>query len=129
MKSNFILTWKDVNEFVDTVYSHIKYSGSTVSGVYGIPRGGLVLAVMLSHKLNVPLLAAPADNCIIVDDICDSGETISHYISNSSNSVSSKNYHIITLCVRKNSRYISDITSWRPIDAEVWVQFPWEVKA
>ena len=44
------LTWQDVNNYVSRVANIVK--DRQLSGVYGIPRGGLVLAVMLSHKLN-----------------------------------------------------------------------------
>ena len=50
-----------------------------MSGIYGIPRGGLCLAVALSHKLNIELLKEPRNNILIVDDIYDSGETLHRY--------------------------------------------------
>ena len=33
-----------------------KWSDVEIGAVYGIPRGGLPIATMLSHKLNLPLL-------------------------------------------------------------------------
>lgn len=47
-----------------------------LTGVYGVPRGGLVLAVALSHWLNLPLAEAVTVNTLVVDDIHDSGETL-----------------------------------------------------
>lgn len=44
-----------------------------VDGIYGIPRGGLPLAVLLSNRLSLPLLMAPTKQCIVVDDIFDTG--------------------------------------------------------
>ncbi len=46
------------------------------SGVWGVPRGGLPLAVALSHHLDLPLLKYPENDAIIVDDIFDSGKTM-----------------------------------------------------
>ena len=129
--SKLYLTWDDIVDVVDYIYSYSSilaaHKQQTISGVYGLPRGGLVLAVLVSHKLEVPLLSAPADNCIIIDDICDSGESLSHYISNSSNSVSSKNYHIATAVIRKDCKYIDNIIYRDIVDPGVWVVFPWEV--
>ena len=51
MKQKHYVSWKDVEQFVNEVTS--QFNGK-VNGVYGLPRGGLVLAVILSHKLNVP---------------------------------------------------------------------------
>lgn len=47
--------------------------------VYGIPRGGLILAVKLSHVLDLPLILSKQDimkKTLIVDDIVDTGKTI-----------------------------------------------------
>ena len=63
-----IVSWEDVQKFVQNVSNAFKNHSFT--GVYGLPRGGCVLAVMLSHSLNIPLLMAPHKGCLIVDDIC-----------------------------------------------------------
>lgn len=49
-------------------------------GVYGIPAGGLVLAVCLHYRLDLPLLLAPTKKTLIVDDIVDTGHTMKPYI-------------------------------------------------
>lgn len=50
-----------------------------VSGVFGVPRGGLVPAVALSHRLGVPFLDAPNDSMLWIDDIVDSGRTLAYW--------------------------------------------------
>lgn len=47
-----------------------------VAGLYGQPRGGLPLAVALSHRLHLPLLMEPEDSMVWCDDIVDSGRTL-----------------------------------------------------
>ena len=92
------------------------YKDKKFVGVYGIPRGGLCLAVTLSHYLNIPLLELPQDNCLIVDDIYDSGKTLEKY----------KNY--------KNSSYFVLISKKTPtwfdcfllIETKDWIIFSWE---
>lgn len=46
------------------------------SGVFGVPRGGLCLAVALSHALDLPLLDNPAPDALIVDDVYETGRTL-----------------------------------------------------
>lgn len=45
-------------------------------GIYGIPRGGLCVAVALSHYLELPMLMAPQVGCIVVDDLIQTGATM-----------------------------------------------------
>ena len=47
------LTWKDIEDAVTSLAHRIKESGIEITSIYGLPRGGLIPAVMLSHKLNV----------------------------------------------------------------------------
>ena len=83
--SKVYVTWNQVEEFVECVAKHIEDNKINISGVYGIPRGGLVFAVMLSHRLHIPMLASATSDCLIVDDICDSGESLVHFVKNTSN--------------------------------------------
>ena len=49
------------------------------SSIYGVPRGGLCLAVALSHKLNIKITQNPMKNSLIVDDIFDTGLTLNSF--------------------------------------------------
>ena len=40
------IDWEQVENFVERVYSIAELNNRKFSGVYGLPRGGLVLAVM-----------------------------------------------------------------------------------
>ena len=73
------ITWKQVEEYVDAVVDHIKANNISIDGVFGPPRGGLIFAVMLSHRLHVPMLMSPYGNCLIVDDIADTGKSLCPY--------------------------------------------------
>ena len=42
------VTWQDIENYITYVYGN--YKDKKISGVYGIPRGGVILAVLLSHK-------------------------------------------------------------------------------
>ena len=122
------LSWADVESFVRTVADTFK--SKEVSGVYGIPRGGLTLSVMLSHKMNIPLLLAPMDNCIIIDDIWDSGESMMHYVNNSSAGDDKPTYYTITMMYNINSSDEFDSKAcpnyYWGIKDKNWIVFPWE---
>jgi hypoxanthine phosphoribosyltransferase len=116
------LTWGDVSKYVEMVAE--TYKTASVTGVYGFPRGGLVLAVMISHKMGIPMLAAPAEGCLIVDDICDSGETLMHYYQNSS-AIDKPKYHITTMMYKDGAMVTPGIYYGKKGDD--WIVFPWEV--
>lgn len=85
-------------------------------GIYGIPAGGLVLAVYLHYRLKLPLLLAPTENSLIVDDIVDTGFTMSHYISKG-------NFTLAIFC-KKGGKWKPNI--WLREKEEKWIRFPWE---
>ncbi len=89
------LSWEDFDIAVEAISKHFEQDG--ITKVVGIARGGLPLAVALSHKMNVPmetlvwqtrdgeaqdkrkvveLMQQDLSKVLFVDEICDSGETI-----------------------------------------------------
>lgn len=116
-----ILTWSDIDEFVEALAAEVK--DRSFAGVYGLPRGGLVIAVILSHRLNIPLLSAPCEECLVVDDICDSGESLLHICRNSSGR-RQKNY-VATVFYKRNDLGVKPDFFWRKKKND-WVLFPWE---
>ena len=71
------LGWHDFEQAVETLVSSC--ASKTFVGVYGVPRGGLVLAVVLSHRLALPLLLEPCPGCLVVDDVYESGQTLAPF--------------------------------------------------
>lgn len=117
------LSWSDVEQYIEVVCK--EYGDKQLSGVYGVPRGGLVLAVMVSHRLKLPLLISPIRGCLIIDDICDSGETLLHYEQNSS-AMNKPLYHITTMMYKENA-LVKPEYYWG-IKRTEWIVFPWEDK-
>lgn len=70
------LNWEDFDIAIGRLCYKLK--GIDAVGIYGQPRGGLCLAVALSHHLNLPLLLEPQDGMIWVDDVCESGLTVAN---------------------------------------------------
>jgi len=91
--------------------------------IYGIPRGGLIVAVRLSHLLNIPLILyikSSGQNTLIVDDIADTGKTLKPFKSEGCYLC------ITTLYYHKQSVVVPDY--YVHIKKDRWIVFPWEVK-
>ena len=118
MSNKLYVTWEDVSRYIDSVIGFIARTKKLekVTGIYGIPRGGLVLAVMLSHRMGVPLLLAPCKDCIIIDDIADTGITLKHY--------DECGYFITTMFYHKQS--VVTPKYWYFDKTNKWVVYPWE---
>lgn len=71
------LSWHEFDQAVAAIAD--RCHGQNFSGIHGIPRGGLVLAVCLSHRLELPLLSAPEPGCLLVDDVYETGLTLAPY--------------------------------------------------
>ena len=123
MDKSFVerVSWDEVNEYLNRVVSLV--SSKDHSGVYGIPRGGSVLAAWLSHKLYIPLQPAPDKNSIIIDDICNSGDELSVCLN--VYHVSGENYFITTMYKGKEAP--DDLIHFaHRVKGEKWIAFPWE---
>ena len=117
-------TWQDVDDYLTHLVDNL--DAKYFSGVYGIPRGGLVLSSWLSHKMCLPLLSAPADRCIIIDDICDSGESLVHFVKNTSGSIDPRHYYITTMYHKPNKLNVKP-DYYYALKEDKWIIFPWEV--
>ena len=53
-------TWSEFDKSVEEIADKCRFK--KFSGIYGVPRGGLCLAVALSHKLKIELISQPTKN-------------------------------------------------------------------
>ena len=67
-------TWSEFDNAVEYIANKCMFL--EFSGIYGVPRGGLCLAVALSHKLKINLISEPKKNSLIVDDVYETGLTL-----------------------------------------------------
>ena len=67
-------TWSEFDKSVEKIAYKCRFK--EFSGIYGVPRGGLCLAVALSHKLKIELISEPIKNSLIVDDVYETGLTL-----------------------------------------------------
>lgn len=121
MADKYYVKWNDVDTFVNVLVDHIKMKKLKITGVFGLPRGGLIPAVMISHQLDIPLLLAPCNNCLIVDDIADSGKSLHHYTENDTQF---NKYFIATMFYHERSIVKPDFYLYEKNDR--WIVFPWE---
>lgn len=68
------VTWEDVRVEAERIAA--RWMGAGLVGVHGIPQGGAVPAVMVAQLLHVPIVDAPAPGVLVVDDLVDSGRTL-----------------------------------------------------
>ncbi|MBW3073011.1 phosphoribosyltransferase [Prochlorococcus marinus str. MU1404] len=107
-------TWSDFDESVEHIANKCKLL--EFSGIYGVPRGGLCLAVALSHKLKINLISEPIKNSLIVDDIYETGITL-----NTLKDIEGATFFVLFSKVQPkwwNTVHISE--------KKEWIVFPWE---
>ena len=113
MKVRF-LRW---HEF-DSAVEHLATLVKSPVAVCGAPRGGLPLAVALSHKLCIPLSTAPYNapqDMLWIDDIYESGRTWSE----------NAQFGQRLVWINKST---SDIPCVEQEEPNVWLVAPWENK-
>ena len=109
-------TWSEFDKSVDYIANQSKFW--ELSGIYGIPRGGLCLAVALSHKLNIQLIEKPIKNSLIVDDIFETGFTLSSF-----KEIEGANFFV--LISKKKPLWWNTVSI---SNEKEWIVFPWENK-
>jgi hypoxanthine phosphoribosyltransferase len=119
---NLIFTWEDFDKAVDSLTSCLK-GHTSIKSVYGIPRGGLILAAALSHRLRVPLYMDSSkidSSTVIADDISDSGHTLQTLVK------STKAYYCtVTIHYNPVSAYLPSFYYYLK-EGGIWIEYPWE---
>ena len=110
------VTWQEVEEQADLIAD--RWKDRAIGSVYGIPQGGVPLAIMVAQRLGVPLLEAPEKGMfsLIVDDLIDSGRTMRRFHE--------AGYNFIEAGFRKPHSPLHLAPDARTIDD--WIAFPWE---
>ena len=109
-------TWNEFDKSVDYIANQCKLW--ELSGIYGVPRGGLCLAVALSHKLNIQLIEKPLKYSLIVDDVYETGITLRSF-----KDIEGANFFV--LISKKKPIW------WNTVNLshkKEWIVFPWENK-
>jgi hypoxanthine phosphoribosyltransferase len=159
---NMSPTFVELCSQLQQIVAQMNEIGYKPSKIVGLTRGGLIPAVILSHLFKVPMHAInwsassgkgakdynsklnPAElpklsgksKILIVDDICDSGETIkglTKALNNINQGASIKSavlyFKDLSNGIHHNDPehcYIPDFYSSRIVESDGWVNFPWE---
>ena len=107
-------TWNEFDKGVEQIANKCKLL--EFSGIYGVPRGGLCLAVALSHKLKIDLISKPIKNSLIVDDVSETGLTLTTF-----KDIEGAMFFVLFSKIKPtwwNTVFISKKSHW--------IVFPWE---
>ena len=107
-------TWSEFDKSVEKIAYKCRFK--EFSGIYGVPRGGLCLAVALSHKLKIELISKPIKNSLIVDDVFETGLTLTTF-----KDIEGAMFFVLFSKIKPtwwNTVYISKKNQW--------IVFPWE---
>lgn len=115
-----VVTWHDVEKFVWWLTCRVRKFELNPTGVYGPPRGGLTLAVMLSHSLDVPYLTEPVKDCLWVDDIVDTGKALHPY--------KSQDVYTASMYYNASLSCCSPDFWYKEKKKGTWIVFPWEFR-
>lgn len=124
------VSYDKYGKLMDKLVQNIKTSNINFSCVHGLPRGGLAIAVHLSHFLQIPLIInikqflneySRDSTVLVVDDIIDTGRTFQRFLD----IANINNIKFKTAVV-----YRKDHASYEPDffaeDSSDWIVFPWE---
>ena len=118
INNKIYLGWDDINDLVNTLCEKIITEQPNIDSVFGLKRGGLIPAVMISHKLGLPWSDVMLPNTLVVDDICDTGVTLKNTIGCNTAVLYYKSH---TSC------YTPNIYA-KEHKGDEWLIFPWEKK-
>ena len=142
------LDWSEISILINTVHEKTREWDDENIGIIGITRGGLIPAVLLSHKkpnstvLTVGIKSYNGTNrgqdtiyqhpdydylkqfktIYLVDDICDTGLTFKNLIQKTFKGLEIKT---LSLLYRKNNIFTPSVFGQVILD-ENWRIFPWE---
>ena len=94
--------------------------------ITGVPRGGLIPAVLMSHKFNIPFIGLEAaktlpgelkKKILVIDDIADSGNTLAQ--------IERHNFQTATLARRYSATFTPSMVG-QDVRDDHWLVFPWE---
>jgi len=131
------ISWKGYDLMIHRLVEQIEQSSHNVGCILALGRGGFVPGAQLSHELGIPLeplmwqtrdgsvqqpYTATA-RTLIIDDINDSGQTLTDVTSNCLFPYG----HLTAVLINKTSSSYKDVDFYAEVgDDNVWYAFPWE---
>jgi len=157
MNKNIIMDWKTYTDYCYTLLGKIKQHGEKYDSIIAIMRGGYPIGLYLSNFLKIPLFVIQAQNnnynepergekrngieigevygfgnvgknILLIDDICDTGETITKV----ANYLQEKGFIVSLVSMVKrtiNAPFHFSVKYWYwalEVNDNGWVIFPYE---
>lgn len=128
MAEKKLYDWDWIEEQIDKIGEKLERF-EKLQFITGVPRGGLIPAVLMSHKFDIPYIGLeaaktlPGDlkkKVLVIDDIADSGNTLAQ--------IQRHNFKTATLARRYSSSFTPSIVGTDILD-DHWLIFPWEQKS
>ena len=117
------LSWDEIENAIESLAHQILKSGKQIGSINGLARGGLIPAVILSHRLEIPFMNEDNDtegHILIIDDICDTGNTLEYY---------TKHQYILTATIHyKQTAIVKPDFYYSLTPQDKWIVYPWEQK-
>lgn len=147
--TKMVLTWEWVDRAAAAMTRHFLAKGRPFDAIVAVTRGGMPLACMLAQGLNIraiytvsvitkhsdpslehpvvclagiPLFALDSDKVLVVDDICDTGDTFRLLKQHMPKAW-------FTAPISKPQGLDAVDTYLTTIDQDIWVEFPWELES
>jgi len=124
MADRLYLSWKWVEDQLNTIGDRLE--GQDLQFICGIPRGGLIPAVMMSHAFGVNYISYSSakllpketrKKVLVLDDIADTGHTLME--------ADELGFKTATLAMRVGSK-TTPLYYGELITDKRWLVFPWE---
>lgn len=125
------VTYEEFGELMCKLVSELKYfnfhNDRKFEVVFGEPRGAWPLVTHLSHYLDLKVCDSIADfyglNCLVVDDICDTGKTFERIKKMNDMDKHPCKLYFASLFYKPTSNFKPDLYIE---ETTQWVVFPWE---
>ena len=126
-ESKIQVSWWDMQDLIKDLAKKIPFEVPLADSIYGIPRGGLIPAVILSHRLQMPLVETIGRNTLVIDDICDSGETLDKLVKKYQTLYSFPfNLNTAVLHYKPHTSCFEPTLYAEKWNKDVWLVYPWE---
>ena len=128
----YYMNWEEYDKCLDEMaewvldnFYNMNLQQLEVGAINGVPRGGLPIAVSLSHRLGIPIILdyeqqyPPTGVLLVVDDIADTGHTLKDFDKEKNNVICTLHY---------NKKSITTPHFFCIDNNDKWIVYPWERK-
>ena len=122
------IPWGEIEALVNNLSLKISNSKTKYKNIFGLQRGGLIPAVMISHQLGIPMAKGDiGPTTLIIDDICDSGETLDKLVKDYQTLYAFPfNLNTAVLHYKPHTSSLTPTFYSKKLYDDDWIVYPWE---